>query len=134
MAEPLLPDAELEVLACLWKHGPLTARAIREKMQRYRPMTHSAVSTLLARVQKKGRVTRAKGPVGKAFVFRAAVPPGKTYRRIVGDLVERVFVGNGLELVSSLFDTHPPGPEEIEKLQALVDQLRQKHRNKEDRK
>ena len=80
MAEPLLPDAELEVLACLWKYGPLTARAIREKMQRYRPMTHSAVSTLLARLQKKGRVTRAKGPVGKAFVFRAAVPPGNTYR------------------------------------------------------
>ena len=70
-----LPDAELEVLACLWQKGEATARDVREAMASYRPLTHSAVSTLLARLQEKGLVGRRKGPVGKAFLFRATDRP-----------------------------------------------------------
>jgi BlaI family penicillinase repressor len=131
MSEAQLPDAELEVMACLWKHGALSARQVREAMGAYRPMTHAAVSTLLKRLQDKGMATREKGPVGKAFLFRAATPPKGAYRRIVANLMERVFGGDGLALVSALFETHPPTAEEIEQLQALVDrQRKQKPRRK----
>lgn len=132
MPEPQLPDAELEVMACLWKHGKSSARQVREALESYRPMTHAAVSTLLKRLEDKGMVTREKGPVGKAFLFRAAVPPRPTYRRIVAELTERVFGGNGLALVSALFETHAPTSEEIEELQKLVDDQRraQKPRRK----
>ena len=76
--EPGLPDAELEVLACLWQKGEATARDVREAMAAYRPLTHSAVSTLLARLQEKDLVARRKGPVGKAFLFRAIGRPKST--------------------------------------------------------
>jgi len=128
VADQQVPDAELEVLACLWKHRELTARQVRERMEAYRPMTHSAVSTLLKRLQDKGLITREKGPVGKAFVFRAAVAPRRTYRRIIKELMERVFVGNGMALVTTLYDAHPPTPEELDRLQELVDSLRRKQR------
>ncbi|HVX60932.1 MAG TPA: BlaI/MecI/CopY family transcriptional regulator [Pirellulales bacterium] len=124
MPEPQLPDAELEVMACLWKHGAMSARQVREAMAAYRPMTHAAVSTLLKRLQDKGMAAREKGPVGKAFLFRAAVPPRRTYRRIVAELTERIFGGNGLALVSTLFETHPPTAEQIDELQRLVDRHR----------
>jgi predicted transcriptional regulator len=87
-------------------------------------MTHSAVSTLLARLHEKGLVTRRKGPVGKALLFKAASRPQRAYRRILGDLLERVFGGDPLAVVSSLFETRRPTPEELERLEQLVEQLR----------
>jgi BlaI family transcriptional regulator, penicillinase repressor len=123
-AEPALPDAELEVLACLWKRGEATARDVREAMAAYRPLTHSAVSTLLSRLQEKGLVARRKGPIGKAFLFRAVGRPTTTRRRLVGDLLERVFGGDALAVVSSLFETRPPNAEELDRLERLLDELR----------
>lgn len=124
MDENQLPDAELEVLACLWKHGQLTARSIREQMVGYRPMTHAAVSTLLKRLGEKGMVVREKGPVGKAFLYRATSEPRKTYRRIVDDLIERIFSGNGTALISTFLEARPPNPNELEELQRLLDDYR----------
>jgi BlaI family penicillinase repressor len=122
--EPVLPDAELEVLACLWQKGEATARDVREAIAAYRPLTHSAVSTLLARLQEKDLVARRKGPVGKAFLFRAIGRPKSTRRRLIGDLVERVFGGDALAVVSSLFETRPPNSEELDRLEQLLSQLR----------
>lgn len=130
MVEETLPDAELEVLACLWKHGEMTARQVRERMESYRPMTHSAVSTLLKRLQDKGMVDRKKGPAGKAFLFLPKSRPKPAYRRIVQDLLQRVFGGNSLAVVSSLFETQPPTADELDELQQLVDRLRRNRDSK----
>lgn len=132
MDENQLPDAELEVLACLWEHGQLTARAIRERMEGYRPMTHAAVSTLLKRLQDKGMVARQKGPVGKAFLYRAATGPRKTYRRIVDDLIERIFRGSGTALITTLLETRPPSPGELDELQKLLDEYRRHEEDSQD--
>jgi len=119
-----LPDAELEVMACLWQQGQATARNVREMMDAYRPMTHGSMVTLLKRLEAKGLVSRAKGKVGKAFVYQPTRKPGPTYRRILRDLVHRIFRGNNVEVVSTLLDSNPPTPEELERLQKLVDDLR----------
>jgi hypothetical protein len=42
----------------------------------------------------------------------------------VGDLVERVFGGDALAVVSSLFETRPPSAQELDQLEKLLDQLR----------
>ena len=124
MTDDRLPDAELEVMACLWRLRKATARPLREGLAGYRPLAHASVVTLLNRLEAKGLVRRAKGPVGKAFVYTPTGRPGKTYRRVIGDVLQRVFGGNGPALVASLFETQPPTPEEVEQLQRLLDQLR----------
>ena len=117
------PDAELEILACLWQKVEATAREIREMMDHYRPMTHGSMVTLLKRLEAKKLVTREKGPVGKAFVYRATGSAKTAHRRILGDLVERIFRGNSVAVVSSLLDANPPTPKELERLRKLVDDL-----------
>ena len=87
-------------------------------------MAHASIVTLLNRLESKGLIRHAKGPVGKAFVYTPTRRPGKTYRRVIGDVLERIFGGNGPALVASLFETKPPTTEEIEQLQRLLDQLR----------
>ena len=126
MVDEKLPDAELEVLACLWREGEATARVIQERLASFRPMLHQSVVTLLKRLEDKELVRKEKGPVGKAFVYKPTKRPGKTYRRIVGDLLERVFGGDGVALVTSLFQSRKLEPHEIEELQQLLDEQRLK--------
>lgn len=126
------PDAELEVLACLWQHREATARQIREIMGDYRPMTHGSMVTLLKRLESKGLVSRHKGTVGKAFVYRPTRSARPTYRRILRDIVQRIFGGDGVEMVSTFFDTKPPTPTELDQMQQLLDQYRTKADTDED--
>jgi predicted transcriptional regulator len=118
-------------MACLWQLQEATARQLREAMGDYRPMAHSSMVTLLGRLEGKGLVKRAKGPVGKAFVYAPLRRPGKTYRRVIGDVLQRVFGGNKPALVASLFETEPPSQTELAELQQLLDRLRQKNDPKE---
>jgi BlaI family penicillinase repressor len=127
-AQPRLPDAELDVLACLWRRGKATARQVREALERYRPMAHGSVATLLGRLQSKGLVSREKGAVGKAFVYAPTVRQRLGYRRVVRELLRRIFGGNSVALVASLFETQPPTSAELEDLQRLLDELRTKRK------
>jgi predicted transcriptional regulator len=126
MPETHLPAAERDVLACLHRHRAATARQIRECLSCFRPMAHGSVLTLLKRLEAKGMVKKQKGPVGKAFVYRACRPPQTTFRALVRQLVQRVFHGDSVALVASLFETKPPTPEEVEKLQQMLDELRER--------
>ncbi|MFH1743026.1 MAG: BlaI/MecI/CopY family transcriptional regulator [bacterium] len=123
---PDLPDAELEVMACLWQRGQATARQIRETMEHYRPMAHGSVVTLLKRLEAKTLVAKEKGSVGKAFVYTPTRRPGPTYRRILKNLSQRVFGGNRIALAASLFETQPPTSKELAELEKLLDELRDK--------
>jgi BlaI family transcriptional regulator, penicillinase repressor len=121
-----LPDAELEVMACFWQSGPLTARQVRERLKAHRPLAHASVCTLLGRLEAKQFVVREKGPVGKAFVYAARVKPAQTYRQLLGGLLDRIFAGSGVALIASLFETKAPSLAEIEELETLLKQLREK--------
>jgi predicted transcriptional regulator len=117
-----LPAAELDVLSFLWRRGPATAGEIRDGIASFRPMAHGSVVTLLKRLEEKKLVA----PVdkrGKAFVYEATRTPEPTYRRLVGDLLERVFGGNAVSLVSSLFAGRPPTGEELIQLRKLLNEL-----------
>src|SRR5688572_16823401 len=114
MTEIHIPAAERDVLACLHQHGEATARELRESLEGYRPMAHGSVVTLLKRLEAKGLVAKERGPVGKAFVYRACQQRRTTFRGIVKQLVNRVFHGDSVALMASVFDTKPPTAEEVE--------------------
>lgn len=124
MSNVILPPAERDVLACLHKEGEATARGLREKLEAYRPMRHASVVTLLTRLAAKGLVTKEKGPVGKAFVFRPARRKGSAFRNAVNELVQRVFHGDPIPLVASLFEGRAPTSEQVTRLEALLEELK----------
>ena len=132
-AEKLPPDAELDVLACLWQRGAATAREVREMLDSYRPMAHGSAVTLLNRLLTRGLVAREKAPVGKAFVYKPTEAARPTRRRILRRIAERIFGGNGVEMVSTLLDATPPTSEELDRLQSLLDELRKRADGGEDK-
>ena len=125
-----VPAAELEVLACLRQLEQATAREIRERMHTYRPMAHGSVVNLLKRLEAKDLVAKKKGPVGKAFLYRPTAAAASIYGNLLNRLLHRVFGGDSLALVASLFETRPPDGRQLEKLEELLDELRVKHRRK----
>ncbi len=124
MTDARLPEAELEVLACLDRLGDATARQLREAMHSYRPMAHGSMVTLVKRLEARGLVERRKADTGKAFVFSPSAATTTTYSDILARLRERIFGGDSVALVASLFETEPPDRRQLDKLQALLDRLR----------
>jgi BlaI family transcriptional regulator, penicillinase repressor len=120
MRDAKLPDAEMEVLTCLHRRGEATAREIREELLSQRPLAHGSVLTLLGRLERKGLVGRRKGPVGKAFIYAPTRQASATVRPLLKRVLNRVFDGNPVSMVASLFETRPPTPREIDELQRLV--------------
>ena len=119
-----IPEAELEVVACLDRLGDATARQLREAMSAYRPMAHGSMVTLLKRLEDKGLVRREKGAVGKAFVYRCSPAAASTCNSLLARLRERLFDGDSVALVASLFESRPPDAGELADLQELLDELR----------
>jgi BlaI family transcriptional regulator, penicillinase repressor len=126
-----VPTAELEVLACLRQMERATAREIRERMHPYRPMAHGSVVNLLKRLEAKKLVSKKKGPVGKAFMYRSTAATVSIYGNLLDRLLNRVFGGDSMALVASLFETKPPDDRQLDKLEQLLDELREKHRGKD---
>jgi BlaI family transcriptional regulator, penicillinase repressor len=125
-----LPDAELDVMTCLWNVPAATARQIRETLRDRRPLAHASVCTLLGRLEAKGLVVRQRAPVGKAFLYRAATRPDRAHRHLVKKLLDGVFHGNGVALVASLLESRPPTETEIAELERLLNNLRESQSRK----
>jgi BlaI family transcriptional regulator, penicillinase repressor len=117
----------MDVLGCVYRRGEATAREIREDLAVERPMAHGSVVTLLKRLEQRQLLTRRKADVGKAFVYAATRKQSTTVRPILKRLVNRVFGGDSVALVASLFETRPPTVSELAEIEALlVEQRRRK--------
>ncbi len=119
-----IPEAEADVLAVLFDAEEATARTVRERLAKKRPMAHGTVVTLLRRLEDRGLVKRRKADQGKAFMYRPAKAHGRTFGPVVSSLMQRAFGGKPAALVASLFETRPPSAQEIDELEALVERLR----------
>lgn len=121
-----LPDAELELLAALCRAQEATARQLRDALDAYRPMAHGSILTLLGRLEKKRLVAKRKGDAGKAFVYRPTEAGRSMFKPVVKNMLQRVFGGNSVSFVASLFESTPLSPDEIEQLQGMLNELREK--------
>ncbi|HPF40786.1 MAG TPA: BlaI/MecI/CopY family transcriptional regulator [Phycisphaerae bacterium] len=121
-----LPPAELDVLSCVWRENPVTARRIREMMLKHRPMAHGSVVTLLTRLEAKGLVTKDKGPVGKAFLFKPLKKPEAVQKRLVKDMVDHVFGGDTGAMICAVLDANPPTADEVAAVQTALTTAKKK--------
>jgi BlaI family transcriptional regulator, penicillinase repressor len=126
--EQILPEAEMEVLAVLHARGEADARAVREALATFRPMSHASVLTLLGRLEAKELVTRRKADVGKAFVYAPAKSPKPMYRSLLRRVVRRIFSNDPAQLVASLFDAKPPTADELRQIRELVESMEKEKR------
>ena len=128
MPQGRLPEAEQDVLGVLYELGEATAREIRERLEPRRPLAHASVVTLLNRLEEKRLVRRRPSEKGKAFLFAPTRERTRTFGPLLSRLAKRVFHGDQVALVASLFESRPPDAHEIERLESLLADWRARNR------
>jgi BlaI family transcriptional regulator, penicillinase repressor len=120
-ALPPLGDLEHELLAILWKHGEMTAFAVRKQVAR--KLKDATIRTVLRRLEEKGYV--AHSVVSGTFIYRANETAETTAASAVRGVVER-FCGGSLE--RALGGLVEAGFIDTDQLAALVGRLKRKTR------
>ena len=124
MARPKAPELtqrELEVMQVFWDSGPLTATAARDRLAKAgRDLAYTTVATLVKILTDK-RYLKQTG-AQRPFVYQPARSFDDYSKRLVGDLVKRVFQGSREELLVRLLDGKKLSPKERQVLQNLLEE------------
>lgn len=111
-------ELELEILKVLWQQQPLSGQEVRDALAPGRNLTYSSVMSMLGIMEEKGYVRRRKA--GGRFVYSPRITQAATGRRMLRDLVERVYGGSALDVMVNLLETSQVDPEELKELRALI--------------
>lgn len=97
---PDLGDLEREVMQLVWANAPVTAEAVRERLER--PLKESTVRTVLRRLEDKGYVTHTVE--GRTYVYQAAAPRGRVAAKAVQRIVDWFCNGSIEEVLVGMVD------------------------------
>ncbi len=97
---PDLGDLEREVMQLVWADAPVTAEAVREKLERR--LKESTVRTVLRRLEDKGYVTHTVE--GRTYVYSASAPRGRVAAKAVQRIVDWFCNGSVEEVLVGMVD------------------------------
>ena len=115
---PTPTPAELEILQELWGSGGKTVRAVHDAIRRRRPVRYTTVLKLLQIMIEKGLVDRDESE--RSHVYEAAVAEDEVQRRLVGELLDRVFDGSAATLVMQALSARPASAKELDEIRELL--------------
>ncbi len=110
----------MEILRTIWALGSATVRQVMEAMNAQGPK-ESGYTTVLKFMQimhAKGLLLRDEDE--RTHIYRAAVPPEQMQREIVEDVLDRVFGGSALALVSQALGSREIPAEELAAIKKLL--------------
>jgi predicted transcriptional regulator len=119
--KPLPTDAELSILAVLWRLGPSTVREVHEALKPVQDTGYTTVLKLMQIMAQKGLVERDESQ--RSHVYRAATAEEQTQRRLLGDLMEKAFSGSASQLVMRALSVKQASQKELAEIRALLDSL-----------
>lgn len=125
---PPLSDAEARVLQTLIEMGEATTREVYEALAGTTGWAHPTVITFLRRLETKGLVTHRKVKGQRAFLYRPNKRGRTAGREQVKSLVNRVFGGNPVPLVSMFVEDETLTKEQITALRQLLDEQERRER------
>jgi BlaI family transcriptional regulator, penicillinase repressor len=118
---PRPTDAELEILKVLWRRGPSTVREVFDALASTRTTGYTTVLKLMQIMAAKGLVVRDEGE--RAHRYEAALEEGETQRRLVGDLLQKVFDGSARTLVMHALSSKRASADELKEIRRMLDEL-----------
>ena len=117
-----LGDLQLAVMRVLWRNGEASAMEVQAGLGDDRPLAITTVSTILARLEKRGVVTHRTD--GRLFIYRATVTEPEVRRSMLGSLLQSVFSGDPAAVVSQLLASRDLSPGDLDRMRALIEEKR----------
>jgi BlaI family penicillinase repressor len=121
-ALPLPTDAEIDILAVLWRLGPATVREVHEELGK-----DSGYTTTLKQMQlmtEKGLLVRSER--FRSHVYEPGLPREQTQKQIAADLLKRAFDGSAKSLVMGALSAQPASGEELADIRKMIEEFAKK--------
>lgn len=117
-------ESELEILQILWTKGLATVREVHEELSKTKEAGYTTTLKLMQIMHEKGLVKRDDSM--RTHVYQAAVNKEKTQKHLLGKMIDSLFGGSPTQLVIQALGegSHRTSREELEKIQALLDELK----------
>ena len=116
---PLPTDAEVAILAVLWRRGASTVREVHDALGK--DSGYTTTLKLLQLMFEKGLVVRNERY--RSHVYEARAPKEQTQRQIAGDLMKRAFDGSAKSLVLGALAAQPASRKDLDEIRSLLDDL-----------
>jgi predicted transcriptional regulator len=114
-------DSELEILQLLWEYGPLTVRALNERLNQQRKVGYTTSLKMMQIMTEKGLLTRNTSQ--RSHVYSPAIGPENVQSNIVDHIVKTVFMGDRSKLVLQALGSRSVSKEEISELKAIISKM-----------
>ncbi len=119
-APPDLGDLERDVMQLIWADGPMTAEAVRERLDR--PLKESTVRTVLRRLEDKGYVHHTVE--ARTFLFHAAEARQHVAARAVKRVVDWFCNGSMEEVLVGMVDSAMLDDKQVRALMQRIEQAK----------
>ena len=116
-----LPDLsrfELECLGRLWSLGTASIRDVHGALDE--APSYSTVKKIFERLEEKGAVNRVRR-VGRAWVYRSTVRPRAMIRKEIRRLLNALFNGDAVPLVSHLAEMEELSLDDLRELERTLE-------------
>ena len=114
-------DVELQILSILWELGPSPVRDIHQRLEAEKGTNYSTTVKMLAVMLQKGLVKRNEEV--QPHVYRAALSREKAGKRMLHDLVEKIYQGSSLSLVLQALSSSKATKAERAEIRRLLDEM-----------
>ena len=125
MAKETKPtEGELEILQILWVKEKATVREVHEIILETKEAGYTTTLKLMQIMHEKGLVLRDDS--AKTHIYRPNVTKEKTQSQFLGKIIASLFGGSSTQLVMQALGRQSPSKEELEEIQKLLDNLKNK--------
>jgi len=115
-------ESELEILQILWTKGLATVREVHEGLAQIKDVGYTTTLKLMQIMNEKGLVKRDDSM--RTHVYQAAVNKERTQKHLLNKMIDSLFGGSPTQLVIQALGESKASPEEIEKIQTLLNDLK----------
>jgi BlaI family penicillinase repressor len=115
-------ESELEILQVLWEKDKASVREVHEELLVSKDVGYTTTLKLMQIMHEKGLVKRDDS--FKTHIYQASVSKEKTQKHLLGRMINNVFGGSPAELVLQALGNHKASPAELEEIQQLLNNLK----------
>jgi BlaI family transcriptional regulator, penicillinase repressor len=117
-------ESELEILQVLWTKGMATVREVHEELAKTKDVGYTTTLKLMQIMHEKGLVKRDDSI--RTHIYQAAVNKERTQKHLLTKMINSLFGGSPTQLVIQALGNgeHKASREELDKIQALLDNLK----------
>jgi predicted transcriptional regulator len=128
MARAPLGTQELQLLRHITRTGPQTVGQVAESFGTTQALARSTILTMMERLRGKGYLQRRR--TSGVYVYSSPARDEDLLRDVVGGFVERSLEGSVSPFVAYLSGRSQVSDQELAELEALVDRLRARRRER----